>query len=364
MSTTACMALAATLLPNAPGEPASGGCVGFGAEVAGRFTQGFPQGGVDRGFALSRSRYDLGLERDGAGGRLVLAGVRSGGADSYIGVAGESIVPQVQVAEARYRAAGLGLTVAAGLVDDPWVSSGNTSWDLRVTAPGVGEAAGWLERSDLGGAVAWTSPGRWATLAGTVTSGEGLARRERNNGEDTAGLLILRPLAGVERGARLLELQAYGREGSRGLGYARDHRAGLRLTHRSPWAAGGLEWLKAWGVQGDAARAPRALSGWAQLTPPPLPALAWARIDHVDEAPGTDDTRRVRASAGLGVPLPLNAGGQAPVRLLVGWDRETRDARVTTLSGAMGTTRSDALYIQLDLRARESVETRATRPDR
>lgn len=364
MSTAACMALAATLIPAAPGDAERGGCIGFGAEVAGRFTQRFPTGGVDRAFSLSRSRYDLGLSRDGAGARLVLAGVRSGGTDSYIGVAGESIVPQVQVAEARYRATHIGLTLAAGLVDDPWVSTSNGSWDLRATAPGVGEAEGWLERSDLGGTAAWTSPDRWVTVAGTITSGEGLARRERNNGQDSAGLLIVRPLAGLGDGAGLLEVQAYGREGSRGLGLARDHRAGARLTHRSAWVAGGVEALHAWGVQGDARRTPRALSGWAQVTPPPLPALAWTRLDHVDEVPGTPDTRVIRGSAGLGLGLPTDRAGSPPLRLLLGWERETRHAAVASIAGAMATTRTDALTLQLDLRAREGVETHAIRPDR
>jgi len=357
MSATTCMALAATLMPAAPGPAASSGCVGFGAEVAGRFSQRLPTGGVDRAFSLSRSRFELGLDREGAGARLVLAGVRSGGPDSYVGVAGESIVPQFQVAEARYRAASLALTVAAGLVDDPWVTSANASWDLRATGPGVGEAQGWLDRSDLGGAAAWTSRDRWLSVAATATTGEGLERRERNNGQDTAGLVTVRPLAGRDDRAELMELQLYGREGSRGLGAARDHRAGARLTHRSPWVAGGIEWLQSWGVQGDAMRTPRALSGWAQLTPPTLPTLAWIRLDHVDEQPGTPDTRAIRSSAGLGLGLPTNSEGSPPIRMVLGWDRETRDAAVATLSGAMSTTRADAIFIQLDLRAREAVQT-------
>ncbi|MEC7948033.1 MAG: hypothetical protein VX265_10725 [Myxococcota bacterium] len=363
MSTTTCMALVATLVPAEPGREGTGGCIGFGAEVAGRFTQRLPRGGVDRGFTLSRSRFDFGMDRDGAGARLVLAGVRSGGEDSYIGVAGESIVPQIQVAEARYRATGMGLTVSAGLVDDPWVSTSNASWDLRATAPGMGESQAWLERSDLGAAAAWTSPDHWATVAGTFTAGEGPARRERNNGQDTAGLLILRPLANLGGEPGLLELHAYGREGSRGLGLTRDHRAGLRMTHRSPWVAGGAEWLRAWGVGGDARRSPRGLSGWAQVTPKATPTLAWARLDHIDEAPGTSNTRRVRTSVGVGLQLPPDGVTTPPLRLLVGWDRETRDESIASLAGAAATTRTDAIFVQLDLRARESTATSPTPQD-
>ena len=362
MSPAACWALAATLTPAPPGPTTPGGCIGFGAEVAAGLEQTWPRGGVDRGFSLNRSRFDLGVEREGAGARLVLAGVRSGGRDSYIGVDGESVVPQVQVAEARYRHAPLGMSLAAGMVDDPWVTTANASWDLRATGPGVGEAAGWFERSDLGATVAWTSPGRWAGVAASMTTGEGLRRRERNNGQDTTGLLVLRPLAGRDGGDTLLEVQALGREGSRGLGYARDHRAGLRLTHRSDWAAGGAEVLRAWGVQGDAVRAPRALSAWAQLTPPSLPVLGWGRADRIDERPGTANTRHIHTALGLGVDLPTAAG--APARLLLGWDRDTRDAAVAPLSGAAATTRADRLSVQLDLRVREHIDSHPTPRDR
>ncbi len=355
-----CLALATPLLPAAmdrTAAPATGGCVQAGAEVAGRLLQSFPAGGIDRAFTLPRSRFELGLGRGGAGGRLILGGVRSGGEDSYIGVAGESIVPQVQVAEARYRATPLGLAVAFGLVDDPWVLTGNNAWDLRAVAPGLGEDNGWLDRSDLGATVGWTAPGAWATLAVTVSSGEGLARRERNNGQDTAGLLVVRPLAGVADGSDLLQVHAFYRDGSRGLGLAPDHRWGVRLGHRSPWAAGALEVLTATGVQGDGSRHPLGMSAFAQVTPPPVPAIAFARVDHVDEQPGTDATDHAVVRVGGGLELPPHAEGVAPMRLLVGWERATADAAVTGLAGAPSGTSASAIWVQLDLRVREQLGT-------
>lgn len=353
-----CLALATPLLPTAmdlDAAPAKGGCVQVGAEVAGRLVQTFPAGGIDRAFTLPRNRFELGLERGGTSGRLILGGVRSGGEDSYIGVAGESIVPQVQVAEARYRAQRLGLTVAFGLVDDPWVVTGNNSWDLRAVAPGLGEDNGWLERSDLGAVVAWTAPGSWATVAASMTSGEGLARRERNNGQDTSGLLVVRPLAGVEDGEALLQVHAFYRDGSRGLGLAPDHRLGARLTHRSPWAAGGLEFLSATGVQADGSRNPRGVSAFAQVTPPPAPAVAFARLDRIDEEPGTDETNRSTLRLGGGLELPPHAKGVAPMRLLVAWEQASADPAVTGLAGAASGEKSSAVWVQLDLRLREQL---------
>ena len=197
------------------------------------------------------------------------------------------------------------------------------------------------------------------TAASTLLSGEGLDRRERNNGQDASGLVVLRPLAGFDAGAEALEVHAYGREGSWGLGYARDHRAGLRVTHRSPWVAGGVGWLRAWGVAGDAARTPRAISGWGQLTPPSLPGLAWARIDSVTETPGELESRRRRTAAGLGLPLPIEVGNPAPMRLLVGWERNDRAPGITDIAGADAVTRDNLFYVQVDVRMVETIQTRS-----
>ncbi len=359
----ACLALATPLLPPAMSRDeadATGGCVQVGAEVAGRFARLLPEGGIDRQFSLPRSRFELGLARDGAAGRLVLGGVRSGGEDSYIGVAGESIVPQVQVAEAKYTAARAGLAVSMGLVDDPWVVTGDQSWDLRAVAPGLGESNAWLERSDLGAIVGWTAPQGWATTALSLTSGEGLARRERNSGQDTSALLVVRPLTPLSRGADLLQLHVWARDGSRGLGRAPDHRLGVRVTHRSDWAAGGVELLSATGIQGDAARTPTGRSAYVQVTPPQVPTLAFARWDDVHEQPSVPATHRKTLRLGAGIRLPPHATGVPPMRLLLGFEQLTQDALVTGLAGAASSQDASALWLQLDLRAREMLG--ATQP--
>jgi hypothetical protein len=360
MSTLSCLALGTSLLPQPmllSASPPETTCLQVGAEVAGRYARTRPAGGIDEAFHLSRSRFELGLEQQGAGARVVMAGVRSGGDTAYVGIAGESIVPRLQVAEARYRARRLGLSIAGGLVDDPWVVTGNQAWDLRAVAPGLGEDQGWLDRSDLGLSLAWTSPGAWTTLAVVSHSGEGLARRERNNGQNTTGLVVVRPLAGLGRGGReLLTVQLMGREGSRGLGRARDHRLGARLTHRSDWVAGSAELLRAWGVQGDALREPLGWSTAAQLTPPPAPVVAFARYDNVDEDLEFNETSRRLLHAGAGLELPPDHAQVPPLRLLLGWTRASSDRAVASLAGAAALETAHTLWVQLDFRGRASLD--------
>lgn len=358
MTPSSCLVLFTPLLPTAmkwDAKRQGPTCVQVGADVAGRFQQLTPDLGVDQAFSLTRSRFEVGLTDNGAGARVVWGGVRSGGQDSYIGVAGESIVPQLQVAEAQYASRKLGATLAMGLVDDAWVVTGNNAWDLRAVAPGVGEDQGWLERSDLGATLAWTSPGAWATVALTGTSGEGLSRRERNAGQDTSALLVVRPLSSVGD-PELLTLQGWRRDGSRGLGSAPNHRSAARITHRSTWAAGGAEWLKAEGVGGDGARSPTATSVYAQVTPPMVPAIAYLRRDKVDEVPDVDNTDRETFFAGAGVELPVDHEGRAPARLLVGWQRTVTDAAVRTLAGAGAEAERSAIFIQLDFRGRATLD--------
>lgn len=357
MTPAACLVLTTPLVPAEmtwSAKKEGPACVQLGADIAGRFQQTTPEVGVDEAFSLARSRFEAGLTQDGAGARIVWGGVRSGGQDSYIGVAGESIVPQVQVAEAHYRSRKLGAAVSMGLVDDAWVVTGNNAWDLRAVAPGVGEAQGWLERSDLGATLAWTAPGSWVTTAFTLTSGEGLARRERNTGQDAAALLIARPLSSLAD-PELLTIQAYRRDGSRGFGRAPDHRTAARLTHRSEWAAGGLSWLKAEGVGGDGAREPVATSFFAQVTPPMAPAVVYLRRDKVNEVPDVDNTDRETFFAGAGLELPADTEGRPPMRFIVGGSRTITDAAVRSLSGAGAEAKTTALFIQLDFRARATL---------
>lgn len=345
-----CAALATVLAVGPPSAPVDGGCLGLGVDAAGRFGQTWPAGGIDRQFTLPRARAALGVARQGAGARVVMGAVRSGGESGYIGVQGESIVPRVEVAEASYRHRPWGLAVAAGLVDDLWVVPNNTAWSLRSIAPGAAEARGWMARSDLGGVVAWTSPQAWVTAAGALTAGEGLSRRERNGDQDVTGSLVVRPLSG---GAHpdALALSILGRDGSWGLGRVRDHRLGARITGAFPGVGLGVEALQAWGVQGDDTLEPWLLSGWAWARPEDFPLAGYGRLDRVA---WTEDTTEQTVGLGLGAGL---ADGLASV--WVGWEWQTWQAEARAIAGADALAETNALFLQLDVHLNEGIDTDA-----
>jgi hypothetical protein len=345
--TPACAALLSPLLSPALGSDlASPGCIAAGLEMAGRVEQRFPSGGIDRAFALPRARTGVGVSAQGAGARLLLGTVRSGGDDGYIGVDGEALVPRVEVADARFQAPAVGLSIAAGLVDDPWVVTGNQAWGYRPFAAEMSQDQGWNERSDLGALAAWTSPGAWVTAATTLTSGEGLARRERNGGQNLAGLVVVRPMAATAHPDGL-QVTIYGRDGSRGLGLSRDHRLAGRVSGQLGPALGGVEHMRAWGVAGDAARRPTGWSAWAG-TRADQPLALVARLDRIDLDPDGDDDRLHVLRAGAGARLPWRAS-PAPARLMAVLERTHRQPDATALAGATAEQVQGFVGLQLDV---------------
>jgi hypothetical protein len=356
-----CVALATILLPPPPGAAPTGACLGVGMEVAGRFEWVRPAAALPERFVLPRANLELGLARGPVGARLVTNAARSGGETGYIGIDGESIVQRLQVAEARLWVAPLGLGLAAGLVDDPWVIPGNNAWDLRAQAPGLAEAEGWLEPSDLGATAAWTAPQGWASASLSLTSGEGYRRRERNGGQDLAGSLTLRPLVGMDA-PDALSLQLYARDGSQGLRFARDHRLGARATTALDKGRGGVELLRTWGVAGDAALTPWGMSAFGQVEPTPR-ALGFARVDRIDTLPAADNDDVLRGLVGAGfAPVAAEAGAPAPARLSASLSHTRRDPAARALSGSAALAAETAVWVQLDLRLREAVPLTAPLP--
>jgi hypothetical protein len=140
-------------VPMAPAQAAAAAdtlCLQLDLDVAGRAAWTTPAAGVSRELLLSRGQAELELRAPVASARLNLDAVRSGGAAGYVGVAGESLLPRLQVAEARLNLAPLGLAAAGGLVDDLWVIGAQDAWALPAVALTMGQEQGWMERSDLG----------------------------------------------------------------------------------------------------------------------------------------------------------------------------------------------------------------------
>lgn len=331
---------APALAPGAPSTDPAALCGWGRLALAGRAGITSPDTGIARTLSLPRAHLDGGLALgDLAGARVALAVVRSGGDGGYIGVDGEALVPEVQIAEARGAWRPWGVAVGAGVVDDPWVRSGDEAWGLREVAPGFGEAMGWMDSSDVGGWVGWTAPRRLVSVRVDLSSGEGARYRERNEGKDVAGTVTARPL-----GTDALVVTAYARDGSRGLGLARDHRVGGRLSTGVGPVVGGAELLAAWGVDGDAERAPLGGSAWV-VARPWGPLLAFGRLDVTSEALDDPDASTRVYLAGVGVALPDRE--RHPLQVIVGYEGTRAGSAVAPIAGADALEDADEVYLQL-----------------
>lgn len=330
-------------------------------EVAGEARLIRPDAGISQELRLARGRLQLGLHRIGpASARVAVVPVRTGGDAGYIAIDGESIVPRVQIAEARGDWTPWGrLTVVAGLVDDPWVATGQDLWALRSVGRVLGEDQGWLDRSDLGGHLRFRTPRSWAEVSIGLLSGEGWLARERNEGFNLVTMLSGRPLAGLaDDGADWLVVSAMYRDGSRGQALARDHRLGLRVASDHRLVGGGVEFLRGWGLDGDGTLTPQGISAWAR-TGSDLPVVGYSRFDSARPVHDDPDTAGTVLRVGAGPALGPKEHRTA-LFALVGIERHGFADDGAAVAGAEAATDSTAFFLQVgtDLAAVASVTPR------
>jgi hypothetical protein len=328
-------------------EPLDGGCLFGDVGAAGRLGASFPDTGVSRGVSLPWARAELGVRSAGdAQARIVLLPLRSGGEQGYVGVAGESLVPVVQTAEARWDWRQAGLTVAGGVVDDPWVMTVQPGWAWRpLLRPMVTESA-FFTRSDVGGWLSWTAPDDLVDVTVSVTSGEGFQRRERNDGVNTTVVARAHPLA--RSGSDLdLMLGVMGREGSYGLGQSPDHRAGAMVSVAHPWVAAGVDGLLGTGLLGDGSLRPAGASVWAR-SGDQTPLAAFGRVDRTTALPSAPGAASTLALLGAGLRLPPEPG--APTALVVGWEARRFGPDAAPLAGSAVLARTDTVFLHLQTR--------------
>ncbi|MCB9674473.1 MAG: hypothetical protein H6737_05105 [Alphaproteobacteria bacterium] len=312
----------------------------FRGEMAGRAFVTLPESGVSRGFALPRARFSAHLQGPyGAGIRLVTVAVRSGGQTGYIGIDGETFVPRVQIAEARLDAPSIGLAAAAGVVDDLWVGTHQPAWGLPEVAGEITLLSGVQDRADLGGWVSWTAPERRFSGSVAVTSGEGERRRERNNGIDTALMVTARPWVSD---AGTLVIRAYGKEGSRGVEQARNHRLGGSVGLQHGYVHAGAMTMVGWGSAADGALDPLAVGGFAR-TGPKLPFVGFGRVDLLWADRDTAGSWSRIVWLGGGPRLPVKP--DAPLWLGVGWQGSRFGPDAGPVAGVVSG--SDMLFVQL-----------------
>lgn len=307
-------------------------CLAARAELAGRFSQQLPDLGISRSFSLPRARLELAGGYSIAQLHLAATALRSGGEEGYIGIAGEAIVPALQVAEARveYR----GFLGGVGLVDDPWTVLAERGW-LRAVAPSFAEESGWMNRSDLG---LWLGYRRGPLVVrADLSAGEGAFLRERNEEKNLAGTVLLRPIPA-------LAFVLYGRQGFTGLQAAASHRVGgqahVFLGNQNDLQLG-LEVLQAWGVAGDEELNPLGGSLWA-VGSPWGPLRLFARGDLASEELGDEDATSGSLRVGAGAAF-------GPARVLAGWDYRWAGDSVALVAGAGESTDVNTFYVQLDV---------------
>lgn len=332
----------------APAE-APARCVAGEVEVAGRLQWVDPDPGLATAFELPRARLSLGAWHRWVSANLRLGVVRSAGEGGYVGVEGEAFVPTLEAAEAAITWAPAGLRLALGAVPDVWVHSGDRAWGQSALWGELGDSLGWMDRSDLGLRVDWTGLGGRLAATGSFTTGEGTNFRERNEGKDLAGLVAFAPFA-ASATPRALVVELYGRDGSRGLGYAPDSRVGARVAGELPRFGYGAEVLAAWGVAGDGSREPVGASAWVRGRPLG-PLVATARVDGWSEDLDHDAAASVSALAAAGVQLPFAADADrgAQATLLAGARHTEVGRAVTVVPGADTLESGTTLFLQLDV---------------
>lgn len=333
-----------------PSPRVTDGCVRVGLDLAGRGSVTLPREGIWARLELARAHLGLDASVGPVRARAAFTAVRSGPPAGYLGIDGEAIVPKVETLEVRGDWTRAGLAVAGGVVDDLWTMSSEPRWALRSVAPTMAESRGLAVRSDLGAWLSWTSPKGWTSLSLSLTSGEGADLRERNNGKDVAGLLVVHPLAGLGH-TDLFELALYAREGSRGVERARDHRVGGRADVVTDMAAGGVEVMHGWGLDGDPLRVPTDLSLWAR-TGDALPVSAWARVDvgWLGSRPAETLATTWRLGGGPTLPWRGMARRVAPLSILVGYEGLSLAPGARPLAGAASGAIAHSVWLQLGVR--------------
>ncbi|MCB9683018.1 MAG: hypothetical protein H6733_16245 [Alphaproteobacteria bacterium] len=345
-------AVAGTVTAAPLGEPApdlGDACLGGVLDVAGRGTLAFPDVGLSRRVELARGRMQLAVDVGTIRARVAFVATRSAAPTGYLGIDGEAIVPKLQIAEARVDLPVAGLAASAGVVDDLWTISAQDRWGLRYVARTLGDDRGWMFRSDLGGWVSWTGPRGVASLSASLTTGEGADLRERNEGKDVAGLLVVHPLAFTARPI-LLEVALYGREASRGVERSRDHRIGARVDVAERRVGAGVETLVGWGLDGDPSVLPAGVSAWAR-TGPALPLVGWARVDLGWGDRRDADTLTTSWRVGVGPMLPWRARAiPAAFHVLVGYEGAALGANARPVAGASAGAVTHEVFLQIGAR--------------
>jgi hypothetical protein len=306
-------------------------------------------------FVLDRAELGTAWRgRDEVGAELRLEAVRSAGEGSLLGVDGDSLVLRVKRAWAFWGAdlpAGLTLRLDGGLVPEPLITEVERTYALRGLAPLLAESGGLFDTSDLGAVLHLTAWDARLRLALSATNGEGRNAREQNEGKTigaTLGLTALRTDAGLD-----LVLFGVYRDGSVGVGRARDDRFGGGFALRHPDAGLGALFLAADGYAGDSDRRAQGIEAWADAR------LLWdalgvaVRFERLTFEPGDDaEASRQRVTGALFGDIDAWAAGLQRFRVYLAYENDGADEGASPFPGVPEV--ADAHRVLLRVEARGS----------
>ncbi len=271
-----------------------------------------------------------------AAAQLRLEAIRSASDGGALGIDGDSTVVRVKYANVAGSAT-LGPVIvdgALGFVGDPWIRTIEDGYTLKpLSRTGSERLLGWAT-SDLAALVRGTVGPVRASVS--VGNGEGQRYPERNDGKTTTAVA---EVVAVDTDDVRASVAGMFRDGSIGVARVRDRRAGGGATLITPWACGGVEVVKAWGIgdRGDAEGL--AIGAWADgriveklhvaARVATLGYAAGGRASTFGGAiavePWTKDLARLRiwlavdriTSSGAAMPLPGADAGDATVAMII-----------------------------------------------
>lgn len=296
-------------------------------------------------------RAELGLRFDVnryAGAEIRIEAFRSAAPGSLLGLDGNSLALRIKRAQGvvGFELEHFRLQGRLGVTQDLWVETLEGQYDFRGMSPLMAEWSGFYDTSDVGGSVRLTSGGSWLggdalQLGVSLTNGEGRRESERNSGKDLSVVASVQPVVTHWLGAPLrVGVHAMVRDGSLGVGNAKDHRRAVSLTVNHPRVEAGWEWSKAIGFLGDSTRNASGHGVWAggQIIESWLGLSA--RYDRLRPDHRVDDQVKSQWQAALftdlGTRLPQANASGGRVRIFAGLQSLRHDAMVSPAPGVVG----------------------------
>jgi hypothetical protein len=247
-----------------------------------------------------------------------------------------------------WRLGELELSARLGLIPERWIELVEEGYDLRALDPLLSDRR-YFHRADLGASFSAVGWGGAVQLELSVVNGEGLSQRELNVGKNSTLIATFRPL---REGALVWAVHAAYRDGSLGVGSARDHRFALASTVRAPQVVAGAELVRAAGLDARSELVSQGASAWATVQLGSAPLGLAAKYDWLDQDRATANANVQRITAGL-FGDALTPDDEAPrLRLYLAYQHEHFGQAAGALPGASEALEAHRVLVFMHARGR------------